>query len=341
MDVGSASPSPVDTQPPPPPVDSAPVDSSPSAGPTQGPSQAPQGQTDSLADHSLVKSGSSGSEVSGLQDKLKKAGYDVGSSGKFDAKTEAAVRQYQKDNNLKVDGKVGQQTWGNLIGQKGLPPGTNMLGQKARNPDPTGRFKDSFEPAGSQRPGASAKPGAAGAPGASAKPGAGGAAPTKNGGTQGPNGAAPTQAPANGSAVDRMLNEARSHLGYHEGAGNSNMFSKGMGRPGEAWCADFVSYVSKKAGLNTVNSAAAQGIEDQLKQQGRWKGRSNPQPGDAITFNWAGGSGRANHVGLVESVFQKNGQTYVRTIEGNSSDQVRRREYPVNSRVIKGFGRIA
>ncbi|HYV46627.1 MAG TPA: peptidoglycan-binding protein [Myxococcaceae bacterium] len=117
-----------------------------------------------------MQSGSNGSEVSGLQDKLKNAGYDAGTSGKFDAKTEAAVRQYQKDNNLKVDGKVGQQTWGNLIGQKGLPPGTNMLGQKARNPDPTGRFKDTFEPAGQGRPGASARP-----PAASTRPaGAGG-----------------------------------------------------------------------------------------------------------------------------------------------------------------------
>lgn len=297
-----------------------------------------------------MQGGSSGSEVSGLQDKLSKAGYDTGSSGKFDAKTEAAVRQYQKDNNLKVDGQVGQQTWGNLIGQKGLPPGTNMLGKQARNPDPTGRFKDSFEPAGSSRPGSSARPGAPGAPGASAKPGTGGAAapakpgtggaaaPTKPGTTQGPN-AAGSAAPS--GTAQRIVDEARKHLGYHEGAGNSNKFSTAMGRPAEKWCADFVSYVSKQAGAKTVNSAAAQGIEDQLKQQGRWKGRSNPQPGDAITFNWSGSGGHANHVGLVESVFQKNGQTYVRTIEGNSADQVRRREYPVNSRVIKGFGRIA
>ena len=69
---------------------------------------------------------------------------------------------------------------------------------------------------------------------------------------------------------------------------------------------------------------------------------NNPQPGDAVTFNWGGNRGaRANHVGLVDSVFQKNGQTYIRTIEGNSADAVRYREYPANSRVIKGFGRIA
>jgi len=91
----------------------------------------------------------------------------------------------------------------------------------------------------------------------------------------------------------------------------------------------------------TVNTASAQGIADQLAKQGRWKGRNNPQPGDAVTFNWSGSGGRANHVGIVESVFQKNGQTYVRTIEGNSSDSVRYRTYPANSRVINGFGTIA
>src|SRR3954462_1306616 len=132
--------------------DSSPVSQS---APTQdaAPSQGPQ---ESLSDHSLVKSGSSGSEVSGLQDRLTKSGYQVGDQGKFDAKTEAAVRQYQKDNGLKVDGKVGQQTWGTMLGQKGLPPGTERLKQAA-NPDPTGRFKDSFEPAGQGRPGASAR----------------------------------------------------------------------------------------------------------------------------------------------------------------------------------------
>jgi cell wall-associated NlpC family hydrolase len=178
--------------------------------------------------------------------------------------------------------------------------------------DPTGRNRDSFEPGG-----------------------------TQPGGTQGPNAAAPTQAPANGSTVDKMLAEARSHVGYREGAGNKNKFSTAMGRPAEAWCADFVSYVAKQAGAKTVNTASAQGIADQLAKQGRWKGRSNPQPGDAVTFNWSGSGGRANHVGIVESVFQKNGQTYIRTIEGNSGDAVRYREYPANSRVINGFGRIA
>jgi len=150
-------------------------------------SSSPSQDTGSVSDHSLLKGGSSGQEVSDLQQRLSKAGYQVGQGGQFDQKTADAVRQYQKDNGLKVDGKVGQQTWGSFLGQK-LPPGTQMLRQQA-NPDPTGRFKDSFEPAGQGRPGASARP-----PATSTRPaGAGGnptPAPTQ---AQGPN--APAGAP--------------------------------------------------------------------------------------------------------------------------------------------------
>src|SRR5262245_13648673 len=103
-------------------------------------SQSPSQDLGSVSDHSLLMSGSSGQEVSDLQQRLGKAGYDVGQSGQFDQKTADAVRQYQRDQGLKVDGKVGQQTWGSFLGQK-LPPGTQMLKQAA-NPDPTGRFKD-------------------------------------------------------------------------------------------------------------------------------------------------------------------------------------------------------
>lgn len=149
------------------------------------------------------------------------------------------------------------------------------------------------------------------------------------------------QPPASGSAVEKMLSVARSNLGYHEGAGNANKFSAAMGRPGEAWCADFVSYVAKQAGLNTVNTASAQGIADQLAAKGRWKGKSDPQPGDAVTFNWDGTGGWADHVGIVESVYQKNGKTYINTIEGNSSDAVSRRTYAADAAVINGYGRIA
>jgi len=152
-----------------------------------------------------------------------------------------------------------------------------------------------------------------------------------------------TVAPVSGgssSKVDKLLAEARSHLGFHEGAGNKNPFSKALGRPSEAWCADFVSYCAKKAGFH-LNTASAQGVANIIKSQGNWKGRNNPQPGDAVTFRWDGSHGWADHVAIVEKTFRKNGQLYIQTIEGNSGDMVRRKTYPANSSVINGYGRMS
>lgn len=59
--------------------------------------------------------GSSGADVRRLQYALREAGYfeDV-VDGKFGAATQAAVESYQRDNELKVDGKVGENTWAEL-----------------------------------------------------------------------------------------------------------------------------------------------------------------------------------------------------------------------------------
>lgn len=64
-----------------------------------------------------LTSGTRGYEVQQLQKQLQAAGYDVGKSGAdgiFGKDTEAAVKQYQKDNNLVVDGIVGQKTFDSL-----------------------------------------------------------------------------------------------------------------------------------------------------------------------------------------------------------------------------------
>jgi peptidoglycan hydrolase-like protein with peptidoglycan-binding domain len=40
----------------------------------------------------------------------------ITADGKFNSNTRNAVIDYQRKNNLKVDGIVGQQTWGSLTG---------------------------------------------------------------------------------------------------------------------------------------------------------------------------------------------------------------------------------
>ena len=54
----------------------------------------------------LLKKGSKGQEVKQLQSAL-----GIGADGVFGSGTEAAVKKFQKDNGLDVDGMVGNRTW--------------------------------------------------------------------------------------------------------------------------------------------------------------------------------------------------------------------------------------
>ncbi|MDA8220451.1 spore cortex-lytic enzyme [Desulfosporosinus sp.] len=59
----------------------------------------------------LLGRGSKGSEVTELQKKLVQLGYTVGTvDGKYGSKTEAAIRRFQKEHGLRVDGLAGTQT---------------------------------------------------------------------------------------------------------------------------------------------------------------------------------------------------------------------------------------
>lgn len=64
-----------------------------------------------------LKIGSSGGEVTAIQQMLKCPGYyTLNIDGSFGSKTDASVRAYQKANGLIVDGVVGKQTWTKLLG---------------------------------------------------------------------------------------------------------------------------------------------------------------------------------------------------------------------------------
>jgi hypothetical protein len=58
-----------------------------------------------------LKQGMNGERVRALQHALKEQGYFAGTpSGQFDAPTQQAVKRFQRDNQLVVDGYVGRQT---------------------------------------------------------------------------------------------------------------------------------------------------------------------------------------------------------------------------------------
>jgi peptidoglycan hydrolase-like protein with peptidoglycan-binding domain len=66
----------------------------------------------------LAQEGSHGQQVRAIQRLLKdKFGYNLNIDGIFGPITEDAVRDYQSDHGLTVDGIVGQQTWRSMIGE--------------------------------------------------------------------------------------------------------------------------------------------------------------------------------------------------------------------------------
>lgn len=66
----------------------------------------------------LIKKGCHGNDVADIQRRLAKLGYDLGvpgPDGLFDVLTEKAVKMFQQDRGLLVDGIVGEDTWHELV----------------------------------------------------------------------------------------------------------------------------------------------------------------------------------------------------------------------------------
>ncbi|KAM3090667.1 peptidoglycan-binding protein [Phormidesmis sp. 146-35] len=68
-----------------------------------------------------------GDRVEALQVLLNAHGFVLRVDGEFNSRTEAAVRVYQAQHNLRIDGIVGIQTWAML--KKTVQPGTRSLKQ--------------------------------------------------------------------------------------------------------------------------------------------------------------------------------------------------------------------
>jgi hypothetical protein len=105
-----------------------------------------------------------------------------------------------------------------------------------------------------------------------------------------------------------------------------------------AWCACFVSWCADEcgyieAGIIPKFALCSDGV-NWFKAQGQWQDRHyEPMAGDIIFFDW-GADGSVDHVGIVESC--EGG--VVHTVEGNSRDACRQKEYPVGSSNIYGYG---
>lgn len=134
---------------------------------------------------------------------------------------------------------------------------------------------------------------------------------------------------ASGPVAQRMVQLARAEYQKGVSEGNGDNDSPDIARyrtatkgavSGAPWCAYFVSYIAKQAGVPIGPGGAGMGyvpaITEWAKQTGKFIAPSGQvRPGDVILF---GGSG---HIGIVEKV---NGDGTLTTIEGNHSDRVDR-----------------
>ncbi len=148
-------------------------------------------------------------------------------------------------------------------------------------------------------------------------------------------------------AVDRLLAVASAEVGYSEGGNNWHKYAGdmvtayGWNTQNQPWCDVFADWCFVQAfGLEAAGkmtyqpiggfSALCRASADFYKTNGAWS--KTPEPGDQIFMIYSGG---INHTGIVEKV----SGGIVHTIEGNSSDMVRRGAYAIGTSVIAGYGR--
>ncbi|WP_270368104.1 lysozyme family protein [Eubacterium ramulus] len=106
------------------------------------------------------------------------------------------------------------------------------------------------------------------------------------------------------------------------------------------WCACFVSWCADQSGLiasgNVPKFSLCRDGVSWFQGKNKWQsGGTTPTAGMIIFFDWDH-DGNSDHVGIVEKC--EGGRVY--TVEGNSSDQVRQRNYVMDYASIMGYGVI-
>jgi peptidoglycan hydrolase-like protein with peptidoglycan-binding domain len=281
-----------------------------------------------------VQAGSSGPAVAELQRLLTGLGFDTqGSDGVFGQHTLTALLSFQGAAGLSADGVCGPNTWAKLRAGAvhaggGVSHGGGATGQATISLGASGPAVTELQQLLAR---ANFSPGAIdGQFGGGTQSAVVGYQVSRGLTPDGVVGPATWQALTSGapavnngpvSAGDlraRILAIAESQIGLIETTNNNDgailKFPNYFGRGSESWCNDFVSWVYTHAGDN-INYAYVPYYLDHLIQTGKWKGQSNPQPGDTVLFDW-NGDGTPDHIGIVKSV---NGDGTIQTIEGNSA----------------------
>lgn len=146
----------------------------------------------------------------------------------------------------------------------------------------------------------------------------------------------------NGYYIKDIVDIAQTQIGTAEDAGNRTKYGAYTGTNGQAWCCAFVAWCAHEANVSTSvvpKLASCDAAVEFYKSKGVYHTRDGfkPQRGDIIFFLYGSNRTYASHTGIVES--SKNGK--VNTIEGNSSNHVRRRSYALSKSSIVGYARPA
>lgn len=146
-------------------------------------------------------------------------------------------------------------------------------------------------------------------------------------------------------AKKKLVDLAKSQLGYHEGANNYTKYADepmvtrlyGWCPQSQPWCCTFVNWCFLTAfgydlgsRLTYGGTAACSNSAQLFKNAGAWS--YSPEVGDQAFFYSGGG---INHTGIV---VEANGTAFT-TIEGNYSDKVSNVWHKVGASDVAGFGR--
>lgn len=149
-------------------------------------------------------------------------------------------------------------------------------------------------------------------------------------------------------AKQKLIAWLNSQLGYHELPDNNTKYADtdvdtklyGFDMHNAPWCDYFVDFAfiqcfgfEKGAAMTYQQpngSALCSASAGYYKQNCAWY--PTPEIGDQIFFYY---SGDINHTGIVVDITS----SYITTIEGNSSDSVKKNQYRLNDNSIAGYGR--
>ena len=164
-----------------------------------------------------------------------------------------------------------------------------------------------------------------------------------------------------GNYREDVINIAVSQLGYHEGdsakdhhggntqgSGDYTEYGRRLGSTGSAWCSEFASWCIRMAGVPTkyvAISHSANAVNFTENTSAKWYawedtiyggGSYTPQKGDLLLWSWENGSfseeDSLSHTSiLLEVALEDNGNIVLKTIDGNSNNQVRTRSYTVDA----------